>query len=154
MSLDYSRISAIKFIPPAEKKSIGKWLDQTNKAPNDMTKGKIYYNGVMGSKPLYILSTMDPMPYGVTKPGGGYYSNLYDYRIIVVLDNQSYDIRFELVKMELGQEKIVHNGRMVYCHRGYTITGIYPTEMNANDEGILSHLLWEDVRQSSANVYV
>jgi hypothetical protein len=143
MPLDYSRVSAVKFIPPTAKKDIARWLDQTHKAPDDCTGGKLYYNGVMGSKTIFILSDMEPMPYGVAKSNGGYYSTMSDYRLIISYDGKSYDVRYEMVEAPLGQAKAIHNGKMVYCHMGYTITGVFPTPFGANDSAVLSHLLWE-----------
>jgi hypothetical protein len=142
MAIDYTRLSALKPVPPAEKKNISLWLNQTLKAPTDATKQKLYYQGVMGPKPLYVLSEMEPMPYGVAKPDGGLYSTAYDYRILVVFDNQAYDIRFELVECLLGSKHAIHDSRLVAVHKDYTVTGVFETAMDANDYQIMNHLLW------------
>lgn len=141
MALDYTRVSAVKFIPPSEKKDIGVWLDMTRSAPEDTTKRQLYYKGFMSNQPLYVLSPMEPLPYGAKKPNGIAFG-VNDYRILVVFDKKPYDVCFETPQAVLGSKSAQHNNKTVALHLGYAISGIYPTSLEANDKSLLKHVLW------------
>lgn len=142
MSLDYSRMSTNEANPTA-KKDIGRWLDQTFKAPNDVTNGKLYYEGIMGNAPIQILTNLSKMPNGVPNPKGGVYDVTSFYRITVVFKKQPYDVVLEDIKLPWGQHKGMYNGKTVNAHMGYVVAGVIPTKLNPNSLGEMAEMLWE-----------
>lgn len=142
MSLDYSRMAVMGTINPTVQKDISRWLDQTFKAPNDSTNGKLYYEGVMGSTPIQVLSSLEQMPEGIPNPIGGTYNTSKFYRIPIVFKKQSYDVVLEVLPMQLGQHKGVYNGRTVNAYMGYVVAAVIPSKLNAKVGGEMAEMLW------------
>lgn len=142
MSLDYSRMAVMGTINPSTQRDISRWLDQTSKAPNDTTNGKLYYEGVMGSTPIQVLSWIEQMPEGIPNPTGGTYNTSKFYRIPVVFKKQSYDVVLENIPMQLGETKAVYNGKTVNAYMGYVVAAITPSKLNYKVGGELAEMLW------------
>jgi hypothetical protein len=132
MSLDFSRMSANANNPTA-RKDIGRWLDQTFKVPNDVTNGKLYYEGIMGRTPLQILSNISQIPNGIPNPKGGIYSPAKFYRITVFFKQNAYDVILEDIGLSWGQHKGMYNGKVVNAYMGYVVAGIIPAKLNPNN---------------------
>jgi hypothetical protein len=144
MALDYSRMAIMGTVNPSVKKDIGKWLDQTFKAPSDATSGKLYYEGIMGSTPVQVLSWISQLPEGIPNPQGGTFNTSKFYRIPVVFKKQSLDVVLENIPMQLGQNKAIYNGRTVNAYMGYVVAAIMPAKLNAKNGGEMAEMLWDN----------
>ena len=142
MALDFSKMWMLAPENPTIKKDISRWLDQTFKAPFDVTNGKIYYDGVMGSTKLEVLSNMEKIGANTPNPRGGCYHEANFYRIVVLFKTLPYEVVFENVPMMLGQQKVMYYGKQVPSYMGYVVAGIRQSVLSANVGASMVEMLW------------
>lgn len=151
MALDFSQLKgalqmASKPFTPVHERDLRAWIDLSRWAPNDTTNRQLYYQGVMGSKKMYVLSTMEPMPPIPKSEGSGWYG-VTDYRITVSMDGRFYEIRYESFQSADGlpgakSTAQTASGATVRQYMGYTPTGIYEVERSPRINKVVHDYLW------------
>jgi hypothetical protein len=81
---------------------------------HDESKKKLYYEGVMGSKPLYALTMLESMPIGGTDHLGHPYRGDIDYKISLRFEGKYYQARYRNVESHLGQTFIEEKTKVVW----------------------------------------
>lgn len=142
MAVNYSRMEIANSINPTYKKDIGRWLDQTFKAPNDATNNRMYYDGVMGSVPLQVLTHLEPLPPNTSHPNGGTFNALRCNCLTVVFKGQPYLVVLEDIELPWGVHKGIYNGRTVNAYMGYVVAGIVETTIKADSGAKMAQMLW------------
>lgn len=141
MGLDYSRMSQDAANPTA-RRDIGRWLDQTFKAPNDATNGKLYYDGIMGSTKVHVLSNISTMPNATPNPvTGGTFNTAKFFRITISFKGDPLDVVLEDIGLSWGQNKGMYNGKMTNAYMGYVVAGVIPTKLNPNNYAEMAQML-------------
>lgn len=141
MAVDFSYM--VTNNTPVDKRTIRGWLDLMGYGyAFDETHKTLYYQGVMGNKPLYVLSYMVPMPTGTMDPLGYPYRGDVDYKISLRFEGKYYQARYRVPESELGQKSIQDGNKTKRLYYGYMLTGVFgPLEDSEAEHSYLSAAL-------------